>query len=93
MACSDRFVGNRNSSDLREMEMFRRIMVEEHRKAATLAERKRILLEQLHLRFDSVPLEIKQAIEAAEDANQFVKWLRGVVTAKDLDGIGIVPPS
>jgi hypothetical protein len=35
---------------------------------------------------------IEQAIEATQDANRLQQWLRGVVTANDLDSIGIAPP-
>jgi hypothetical protein len=55
-----------------------------------LEERKRTLLDQLRLRFDPLPAEAEQAVEATQDADQLAKWLRGVVKAKDLDAIGIV---
>ncbi len=56
-------------------------------------DRKRILLELLRLRFETLPLEMEQAIKASQDGEQVEEWMRRFATAKDLEGIGIVPPA
>src|SRR6202044_2024149 len=74
------------SEDARlEVEMVRRTMADVHRDEATLAANKRTLLELLRLRFKSLPPETELAIAETQDADQLAEWLRGVVTAKDLD--------
>jgi hypothetical protein len=82
----------RNDETRLEVEMVRRTLADIHGDEARLAERKRTLLEQLRLRFKSVPVETEQTIEATQDAEQLAEWLRGVITARDLRSIGIVAP-
>ena len=76
--------------------MVRRTMAEIHREEGrlegALAERKRILLEWLRLRFESASPQVEQVIEATQDGDQLAEWLRRFHTAKTLDAIGIVPP-
>jgi len=90
----------RYDEDRLEVEMVRRTLADVHREEGrlkgqlegTLAERKRTLLELLRLRFKSLTPEVELAIQATRDADQLAEWLRRVITAKDLDAIGIVPP-
>jgi hypothetical protein len=63
---------------------------EEARQQERLAERKRTLVEQLRLRFDPLPAETEQVIEGTQDPEKLAEWLRGVITARDFDSIGIV---
>ncbi len=94
----------RHDEDRLEVEMVRRMMPEIHREEGreegrregrlegALAADKRTLLEQLRLRFHSVPREVEQAVQATKDADQVTEWLRRFATATDLDSIGIVSP-
>jgi hypothetical protein len=86
----------RHDEDRLEVEMVRRMMPdihrEEGRREGLLEGTKQMLLEQLRLRFRSVPKEVEQAVQATQDADQVAKWLRRFATATDLDSIGIVPP-
>jgi hypothetical protein len=50
-------------------------------------------VELLRLKYkSSFSQEMEQAIEATQDADQLAEWLRRVITARDLDSIGILPP-
>src|SRR5947209_794753 len=71
--------------------MPRRTMADVDWDLATLEERKRTLLEQLRLRFKSLSPEIEQVIKATQDADRLAEWLRGVITARDLAAVGILP--
>ncbi|HYT92646.1 MAG TPA: Rpn family recombination-promoting nuclease/putative transposase [Gemmataceae bacterium] len=79
-----------------EVDMVRRSMADVHRdeisREVMLAERKRTLLRLLGLRWGSLPAETKQVIEATQDANQLEEWLGLVITADNLDAVGIAPP-
>jgi hypothetical protein len=75
-----------------EVDMARRTLADVHRDEGALAANKRTLVEQLRLRFKTLPAKTGQVIAATQDADQLAEWLRGVVTARDLDTIGIVPP-
>jgi hypothetical protein len=79
-----------------EVDMIRRSMADVHREEGRLegavAERKRLLLELLRLRFKTLPVEVEQVIEATQDPDQVAEWLRRFATAKNLARIGIVPP-
>jgi hypothetical protein len=59
--------------------------------AERLAERKRILVRQLQLRFPPLPAEIEQTVQSTQDADQLARWLDSFATAADLDSIGILP--
>jgi hypothetical protein len=74
-----------------EMGMIRKTMAQAEAERYTLAERKRTLVNQLRLRFPPLPAEIEQTIENTQDADKLAEWLNGVITAKDLDSIGILP--
>jgi hypothetical protein len=86
----------RNDETRLEVEMVRRTLADIHRDEARdeerLAERKRTLLEQLRLKFKSLPAETEQTIEATQDAEQLAEWLRRFATATRLKTIGIVAP-
>ena len=73
--------------------MVRRSMADVHREEITLAVNKQTLLEQLQLRWGPLPTEMEQVIETTQDTDQLAEWLRGVITARDLNGVGIVPPA
>ena len=62
---------------------------DEGHKEGQLAANKRTLMELLRLRFETLPPVIEQTIETTQDATRLTKWLHGVITAKDLDSIGI----
>jgi hypothetical protein len=82
----------RHDEDRLEVDMARRTLADVHRDEAILADRKQMLVEQLRLRFKSLSAEMEQTIEATQNADKLAEWLRGVITAKDLASIGIVPP-
>ncbi len=82
----------RHNEDRLEVDMARKTLADVHWEQATVADRKRTLLEQLPLRFGPLPAETEQAIQATQDAEQLAEWLRRFATARDLDTIGIVPP-
>ncbi len=71
--------------------MVRKTMAQVEGERYTLEANKRTLVEQLSLRFESLPAEIVQAIESTRDADQIAEWLRRFATADDLDTIGILP--
>jgi hypothetical protein len=83
----------RDDEDRLEADMVRRSLADMHWEEATLAANKRTLLELLRLRWGPLPAETEQVIETTQDAEQLAAWLRGVVTAEDLEGVGIVPPA
>jgi hypothetical protein len=74
-----------------EMEMIRKTMAQAEAERYTLEANKRTLVKQLRLRFSSLPAEVEQTIENTQDAGKLAEWLNGVITAKDLDSIGILP--
>jgi len=74
-----------------EVEMVRKTMAQAEGERYTLVERKRTLVEQLRLRFETLPAEVEQKIETTQDADKIAEWLRGIITARDLDAIGILP--
>jgi hypothetical protein len=88
----------RHDEDRLEVEMARRTLADVHRdegrdqgwREGTLAANKRTLVDLLRLRFETLPAETEQVIEATQDPDRLAEWLRGVVTARDLDSIGIV---
>ena len=49
------------------------------------------LVDLLRVRFKVLPEKVEQVIETTQDAEQLAKWLRAVITAKDLASIGIAP--
>ena len=89
----------KDDEDRLEMAMVRKTMAqaeaERYTRAATLtatlAERKRTLVNQLKLRFAPLPSEIEQTVESTQDADQLAQWLDRFATADDLDSIGILP--
>jgi hypothetical protein len=71
--------------------MARRTIADANRDAFILAERKRTLLEQLRLRFPSLPERTEAVILATQDADQLAEWLHRFATARGLASIGIAP--
>jgi hypothetical protein len=82
----------RHDEDRLEVGMARRTLADVHRDEAILADRKRMLVEQLRLRFESLSPETEQTIRATDDADRLAEWLRRFATAKDLASVGIAPP-
>jgi hypothetical protein len=82
----------RDDRDRLEVDMAWRTMAEEDRHEERIVDRKRTLLDQLRLRWGTLPAETEQVIEATQDADKLAEWLRGVITARDLDAVGIIPP-
>jgi hypothetical protein len=74
-----------------EVEMIRKTMAQAEGERYTLEANKRTLVNQLRLRFPPLPAEIEQTIAETQDAKKLDEWLSGVVTAKDLNAIGIIP--
>ncbi len=74
-----------------EMEMIRKTMAQAEAERYTLEERKRTLVDQLLCGFSPLPAEIEQTIQMTQDSEKLAGWLRGVITARDLDAIGILP--
>ena len=87
----------RDDEDRLEVDVVRRTLADVHRdegrSEGALKARRQTLLEQLRLRWGPLSAEIEQVIETTQDAEQLAAWLRGVITAEDLDGVGIVPPA
>ncbi len=90
-------VALKNDEDRLEIDMVRRTLADVHRdegrREGVLAERKRVLLDLLRVRWAPLPTETEQAIEATQDADKLAEWLRRFATARDLDAVGIRPPS
>jgi hypothetical protein len=77
------------NEDLREIEMIRRTVENVHREECLLAERKRLLLELVHLRFKCIPLVISERIVTTQDPDWLALLLRRFATAKNLDALGM----
>jgi hypothetical protein len=75
--------------DRLEVDMARHTLADVHRDEGALAANRRTLLNQLRLRFESLPPNMEQVIQATNDAEKLAEWLRGVVIAPDLASIGI----
>jgi hypothetical protein len=90
----------KNDESRLEIDMVRRTLADVHRaegrdegrREGEIAARKQTLLDQLRLRWAPLPPMIEQAIEATQDPEKLAEWLRGVITARDLDSVGIRPP-
>jgi len=89
MARSKRASAPRDIPIQEELALVRQTLADVHREETVLAERKRMLLELLCLRFGSLSLETVQVIEKIQDPNQLAEWLRRFATAKNLKEIGI----
>jgi hypothetical protein len=85
-----------HDEDRLEVDMTRRTLADVHRDEGrlegALIARKQMLVDLLPLRFKSLPEEMEHTIKASQDADKLAEWLRGIITAKDLDSIGILPP-
>jgi hypothetical protein len=86
----------RDDEDRLEVDMARKTLADVHREEGRLqgeiAEDKRMLLEQLRLRWSPLPVGIELDIEATQDIKRLRDWLRRVATGTDLYSIGIVGP-
>jgi hypothetical protein len=86
----------RHNADRLEVEMTRRTLADVHRNEGrlegTVLGMQRVLLELLRSRWGPLPAETERAIETTQDPDQLTEWARRVLSAQDLEGIGILRP-
>jgi hypothetical protein len=82
----------KNDESRLEVEMIRKTLADVYREEGALAEKRRTLVDLLRLRWGPLPAEMEQTIEMTQDPNQLTEWVRSVVTAEDIEAVGIRIP-
>jgi hypothetical protein len=82
--------------DRLEVNMARQTIAEAIREEGAIEGRREqavdMLLKQLRLRFETVPAQIEQTIQATRDLRQLNQWLERFATAKTLKDVGVGAP-
>jgi hypothetical protein len=77
--------------DRRIIMAVRRSMAQVAEERGALANSKETLLSQLRLRFGNLPAELEDRVQNTDELKPLKKWLNRVVTAKNIDEVGILP--